>query len=107
MPRRRRSIASAAAITLALIGALPGVARAEDARVEALKRELFARERIEMAGSGARQGGVPLRGTALYMALDRPDLAQRYRNRRAGKIVTIVLGAVTTSVGVVWGIGSA
>jgi hypothetical protein len=79
----------------------------EDPRIIALRRELFEHERMELVGSVPLKGKVKLRGSAFAAALDRPDLVTAYRQRKAAKIVAMVLGGVSTGVGVVWGIGSA
>src|SRR5262245_32237959 len=43
-----------------------------------------------------------LRGPALYMALDRPDLVDRYEHRRTVKTAVATAGGVAAGVGVAW-----
>jgi hypothetical protein len=64
---------------------------------------------ITFEGGRAFRGQAqrPLTGADFYLAVDRPDLAERYRLREERRSVGVAVGLLVMGAGVVWGLADA
>jgi hypothetical protein len=69
------------------------------------REQLFPSEPVVISGSEAYQGGVRLQGEDFYLAVGRPDLRDRYRQRSHTKTGALVVSGVILAGGLVWGLG--
>jgi hypothetical protein len=115
---RRRALV---VVALAVVGgARASVARADDAtakpppavvaaspsgsdQVVANARELYRHLQITFIGKDAFRENLLLRGATFYDAVERPDLAERYRTLESRKTLVGTLGGVALGAGAAWG----
>jgi len=66
-------------------------------------RELYTHLQITFVGKDAFRENLILRGATFYEAVERPDLAARYRQLEARRNLVGLLGGAALGAGAVWG----